>query len=192
MATEGDDPADRQAMVALAGGDDRALDAIMQRWGNRLIAFLHRLTGDRATSADLAQETFVRVYKHRKSYQPQLSFSTWIFTIATNLARNHLRWRQRHPIEFIDGDDHPGLERAVSEDDPAGRTMLRERLAAVQSAISGLPYDLRSALVLATYEQLSHEEIAAVLDTTPKAVEMRIYRARRQLRDQLGRYLDEA
>lgn len=189
MPTPGDDSADRQAMVALAAGDDRALDAIMQRWGHRLIGFLHRLTGDMATSADLAQETFVRVYKHRNSYQPQLSFSSWIFTIATNLGRNHLRWRQRHPVELIDGPAR--LEWATSEADPAGQTILREKLAAVQSAISALPYDLRSALVMAIYEQLSYEEIASVLDTTPKAVELRIYRARRQLRDQLGQYLGD-
>ncbi len=186
MLVTGDDDADRQAMMALAAGDDLALNDIIRRWQHRLIAFILRMTGDPSTAADLAQETFVRVYKHRRSFHPRRNFSSWIFTIASNLARNHHRWRRRHPVALEDPATLATSALPSSEADPAEQAALRDRLRLVQDAIAELPYDLRNALVLSVYEQLSHEEIAAITDTTVKAVELRVYRARRLLRDRLG------
>jgi RNA polymerase sigma-70 factor, ECF subfamily len=180
---------DAQLMTALASGNDPALNAIMRRWSPRLSAYLHRCCPDPATAADLLQETFVRVYQRRHSYDPARSFSTWIYTIATNLVRNHVRWQKRHPVTLL---DHAALSLSappVEERDPAENLECQERAAAVRSAIQHLPEDLRDPLVLSTYEHLPHAQIATILGLSEKAVEMRLYRARQTLRDELRQWL---
>ncbi len=173
-------------MVELAAGRDSAMNGIMRRWKDRLIGFLIRMVGDHATACDLAQETFVRLYRHRASYNPHRSFSTWIFTIAANLARNHHRWSKRHPEALSDPAEIVEQSPPDPAADPHARAVAREKLAAVQRAIAGLPEDQREVLVLSVYEHLGHEEIAAITDTTVKAVELRLYRARKTLRETLA------
>jgi RNA polymerase sigma-70 factor (ECF subfamily) len=87
------DESDQTLMQALAEGTDDALNHLMDAWSAPLIAYLTRLTNSAATAEDLAQETFVRVYRYRLDFTPGKKFSTWLFAIATNLARNHARWR---------------------------------------------------------------------------------------------------
>ncbi len=180
---------DAQFMVALASGNDPALNALMRRWSPRLSAYLHRCCPDPATAEDLLQETFVRVYQKRRSYDPARSFSTWIYTIATNLVRNHVRWQKRHPVTLL---DHASLSLAAppaEQRDPAETLERQERATAVRAAIQRLPEDLREPLVLSTYEHLPHAQIATILGLSEKAVEMRLYRARQTLREDLRPWL---
>lgn len=168
-------------MAALAAGHDSALSAIMERWRQPVAAFLYRMTGQHDAANDLAQETFVRVYQARLRYDARGRFSTWLFSIAANLARNFARWRSRHPEVSLPDDDtreDPGYS-------PSAAAAARERSEAVQKAITSLPPDLREALVLSVYHDLSHAEIATTLGCTAKAVETRIYRARQALRESL-------
>jgi RNA polymerase sigma-70 factor (ECF subfamily) len=179
-------------MAALTSGNDPALNALMRRWSPRLSAYLHRCCPDPATAADLLQETFVRVYQKRRSYDPIRSFSTWIYTIATNLVRNHVRWQKRHPITLL---DHASLSLAsppADQRDPAETLESQERAAAVRAAIQQLPEDLREPLVLSTYEHLPHAQIATILGLSEKAVEMRLYRARQTLRENLRQWLPDS
>lgn len=169
---------DTADMLSLAGGHDTALHGIMDRWRDKVAAFLYRMTGCQDTALDLAQETFVRVWQARQRYETGGRFSTWLFAIAANLARNHARWRSRHPEAPLPEDD-PRLDGAL---DPAAAAAARESLAAVQKAIAALPPDLREALVLSVYHEMPHAEIATALHCSTKAVELRIYRARQQLR----------
>lgn len=164
----------------------------MERWQGKLFPFLCRLTGDEASAADLAQETFVRVYEARRKVRPTGRFSTWLFTIATNLSRNLARWRRRHPTISLeepgDGDRSPSLgERLGSESPPGALLERRELCEAVRSAVLSLPEPLKEALVLFEYEELSYEEVAQVLGCSRKIVEMRLYRARKSLRKTLIR-----
>jgi RNA polymerase sigma-70 factor (ECF subfamily) len=177
---------DREAMERLAAGEDLALNGIMERWKNRLVAYLYRFTGNEATALDLAQETFVRLYQGRLKFRPGSSFPGWIFGIAANLARNHLRWRQRHPTLPMEEAEEGA---SVSEVDPSLSAEASEREKAVREAVSALPPDLREALVLAEYEHLSHAEIAEIAGCSVKAVERRVSRAREILRKGLSRYL---
>lgn len=183
------DDEDKLQMAELAAGHDSAMNAIMRRWQDRLIGFIIRMGADPTTACDLAQETFVRLYRHRSSYNPRQPFSTWIFTIAANLARNHHRWAARHPEALTDPADLAQDPTPDSAADPHQRTAAREKFAALQEAIAALPEDLRETLILATYEHLSHEEIATITDSTPKAVELRLYRARKTLRESLAPHL---
>jgi RNA polymerase sigma-70 factor (ECF subfamily) len=106
-------------MSRLREGEDLALNEIMDRWQRRLTSYLIRLTGSEAVAIDLAQETFVRVYQNRVRYRPTGAFSTWLFAIASNLARHHIRWKIRHPSVSIDGS---------SEERPAGDVLIVDRM----------------------------------------------------------------
>lgn len=189
MQFRSDEEADRGAMERLAEDQDSALNAIMERWQGRLAAFLTRLVGDRETALSLAQETFVRVYRHRRRFNPRKVFSTWIFSIARNLARNHLRWRARHPEALMEPGQLADASPPVPQPNPAERAASRERLLAVEAAIRALPPDQREALVLSVYEGLGHAEIAEITDATVKAVEVRLWRARKELRERLADHL---
>lgn len=188
-----DEPADPDipAMVRLREGEDLALNEIMERWQRRLTSYLLRLTASESVALDLAEETFVRVYQSRERYRPTGKFPTWLFAIATNLARQHVRWKCRHPAISIDAtepEDSP-LQIPSGESGPDGDLEKQERAAAVRAAVQALPDDLREAVVLFEYEDMSHEEIAAVTGCSRKAVETRLYRARAILRENLKRLL---
>ncbi len=179
-------------MRRLRDGDDLALNEIMTRWEVRVTGFLLRLTGNAAVAGDLAEETFVRVYQNRATYRDNGTFAAWLFAIATNLARHHARWQLRHPAVSLDEEDPQGrrLREAVDDESPPDDSAeARERSEAVRSAVQALPHDLREAVVLFEYEDLSHQEIARIAGCSPKAVETRLYRARRFLRESLAQWL---
>jgi RNA polymerase sigma-70 factor, ECF subfamily len=181
-------------MLRLREGDDLALNDIMDRWQNRVTGYLIRLTGSEAIAVDLAQEAFVRVYGNRFRYRPSGAFSTWLFAIASNLARHHIRWQLRHPTISVDAAAGPSgsvLESVQAADpDPRARLERSERAEAVREAIAELAPDLREALILFTYEDMSYEQIATIQRCSTKAVETRLYRARAFLRARLARWLE--
>ncbi len=182
---------DEALMGALAAGDDRALNSLMDRWQAPLRGFLYRYTQNEPDAMDLAQETFVRIYQHRARFRSGARFSTWMFQIGLNLARSRARWQRRHPTDSLDRDPEasgPRLE-PVDERTPADDVLRAERIATVRRAVADLPGDLRAAVILAEFEDKSHAEIALIAGTTAKAVETRLYRARQQLRKALARYL---
>ena len=190
MNTAPSEAPDQADMARLVEGRDDALNPLMERHGARLFHYLIRVLQDEAEAADLAQETFVRVYQNRARFDPDRKFSTWLYAIATNLARDRLRWLARHPQVSIESrdDDDAGLKNVLPANQPTPPETLEaeERAAAVRRALAELPEELRLPLVLAEYEERSHAEIAAVLDCSAKAVEMRLYRARQQLRAKLA------
>ncbi len=187
--THARDDLDLELMRCLAEGDDLALNRLMDAWSQPLIAYLTRLTGNSATAHDLAQEAFVRVHRHRMEFRQSQKFSTWLFAIATNLARNHFRWLNRHPETLLDHENLRDLPMAAQNASPDEQTMANERLDAMQRAIAQLPPDMREVIILATWHGMSHVEIARVQNTSEKAVELRLYRARKLLRELLTDYL---
>lgn len=190
-------PADREsdfdvrAMKRLAQGDNSALNEIMERWTPRLGSYLIRFLGSESDATDLVQETFVAVYHAKQRYRPTAKFSSWIFGIASNLARQKLRWRTRHP-EFalnleveecgVVGEDH-------FSENPSTKMQAQETADAIQAAVTSLPVELREPLILGTYEALPQAEIAKILGCNTKAVETRIYRARQILKKKLLAHL---
>ena len=180
--------ADVVLMQRLAAGEDLALNELMARWRDRVAAFLLQMVGDHATAMDLAQETFVRLYTSRGGYRPSAAFSTYLFHIATNLARSHARWKGRHPTVPLENEQGEMVNEPVdphlSPDDAAA---LHEKTVMVNTAVAALPADLREALLLFTVEDMSQADIAATLGCSAKAVEVRVYRARQALKDALAR-----
>jgi len=185
---------DRADMERLIAGHDAALNDLMERHATPVFHFLCRMVGNEDDASDLAQETFVRVFRARASFRTSEKFSTWLFTIAANLARNHFRWRSRHPnvsLEAETGEAQQTLGSTLPANDPAPneQALTTERAAAVRSAVGKLPEDLREAIVLCEWEEYSVAEAAVILEATPKAVESRLYRARQILRERLKQWL---
>ncbi len=181
MNAAAEDTAD---MLALQAGDDTALDRLMHRWQVPLRSFVMRHGLPDADALDLAQETFVRVYQHRDRFDDRRRFSTWLFQIALNLVRDHVRRTHRRPTTELDR-----APEAATETTPLDDADASEVAAAVRDAVGRLPESLREPLILAEYEHQSHAEIALIIGATPKAVENRLRRAREQLRSTLARWL---
>lgn len=197
MSLPATDDLDQQDMAGLATGRDAALNALMARHAEPLLRYLIRLLQNETEAEDLAEEAFVRVYQNRDRFRPGARFTTWLYAIATNLARDRQRWHTRHPqipLEAGSGADGTSLGQTLPSGEltPAEVLEAGERAEWVRRAVAELPEDLRLPLVLAEYEEQSHAEIAAILKCSPKAVEMRVYRARQQLRQQLAKLLSSA
>ena len=182
---------DAQLMLRLKNGEDQVLNELMGRWQQPLVSFIYRYIGQETEALDLAQETFVRVYETRHRYTVQGKFSTWLFTIAANLSRNHLRWRHRRGDSASEGRDAKGVafaESLQSEDDSPDQAAMRsESIALIKEVVNQLPHDLKTVILLYEYQGLSYEEIASVLGCSTKAVEMKLYRTRILLRERLLR-----
>jgi RNA polymerase sigma factor (sigma-70 family) len=172
-------------MQALQSGDSTALDRLMERWQVRLRAYLLRHLTTQTDALDLAQETFVRIFRHRHRFESSRRFSTWMFQIALNLLRDHGRYNQRRPTTSLDE-----APESADENNPGSQAENSEIAAAVREAIATLPANLREVIVLFEYEHLSHADIAEVVGVSPKAVETRLYRAREMLRPNLTRWLN--
>ena len=191
------DELDVQEMSRLAAGHDAALNELMQRHGEKLFHYLVRSLQNEDDAADLAQETFVKVYQSRTRFDPSQKFSTWLYAIASNLVRDRYRWRSRHPQISLDAESNATGD-SFRDSFPGGgpspneSVQVEERAEAVRVAVAALPEELRQPLILAEYEERSHAEIGAILGCSAKAVETRIYRARQQLRASLGRLLEFA
>lgn len=188
------DARDRADMERLTAGHDSALNDLMERHATPVFHFLCRMVGNEDDANDLAQETFVRVFKSRESFRTNEKFSSWLFTIAANLARNHFRWRSRHPNVSLEAETG-NLEQTLgstlpaNEPVPSEQALASERAAAVRAAVGKLPEDLREVMVLCEWEERSMAEAAAILEATPKAIESRLYRARQILRELLKSWL---
>ena len=182
---------DAELMLRLKNGEDWILNELMARWQQPLVAFIYRYIGRETEALDLAQETFVRVYATRRRYTVRGKFSTWLFTIAANLCRNCLRWRQRRgesASETWDTEDAKPAESLQSlEDSPDQAAMRSESISLIRVAIDKLPHDLKTVILLYEYQSLSYAEISSVLGCSVKAVEMKLYRAKHLLRERLTR-----
>jgi RNA polymerase sigma-70 factor (ECF subfamily) len=188
------DARDRADMEKLQTGHDTALNDLMERHATPVFHFLCRMAGNEDDANDLAQETFVRVFKSSASFRLEQKFSPWLFTIAANLARNHFRWRARHPnlsLDAVNAETEQTLGGTLPANNPAPNeeAVATERAKAVRVAVGKLPEDLREAIVLCEWDERSVAEAATILETTSKAVESRLYRARQILRERLKGWL---
>ena len=194
MISASADEQDQADMASLAAGREAALNNLMERHGERLFHYLIRSLQNEDEAADLAQETFVRVYQNCAKFDKQQKFSTWLYAIASNLVRDRYRWRKRHPQVSLDAENEAtGNDFRESLPDqkpsPSETIQVEERAEVVRRAIAALPDELRIPLILAEYEDRSQAEIGEILGCTAKAVETRIYRARHQLRAALATVL---
>jgi len=172
-------------MKAIQKGDMVAFNEMVNRYKNRLMHVIGRMLSSTEEAEDVVQETFVRVYQHRQSFNFEHCFSTWIYTICLNLARNELRKRKR--FKFYEISEMQGHEAEFSVE-----PRLPSRLPQVlDTAIKGLPEKYRTAFMLRDVQELSYDEVAKILDVPLGTVKSRVNRARLILRDKLQPRLEE-
>jgi RNA polymerase sigma-70 factor, ECF subfamily len=183
---------DNALVSAYLEGNDEAFRVLVTRYQGKLINYINTLVHDRDLSVDLAQETFIRVFRSADRYRGDYQFSTWVYRIATNLAIDELRRRERksrfsfrHMIGLFQSDGKP-LPIADRRPTPEKALGGKERLAKLQTAIDSLPEKYRFPFLLKEVEDLSYEEIGAVLQLTLGTVKSRIHRAKMLLREKLA------
>ncbi len=187
---------DVRLMYRVRDDEAGAFAELVERYQHRLVAVMHHLVGNLTEAEDLAQEVFLRVYRARKKYLARSKFSTWLFTIANNLALNSLRARQRKPVVPLRTTDSGPLGPRPAEQlvrDPGSGPMQRiqrEELAElIQQALAGLNERQRVAVVLNKFEDMNYVEIAEVMGLTTKGVKSLLSRARVNLRAALSSYI---
>src|SRR5438477_10972292 len=187
---------DIRLMLRVRDDDSAAFAELVERFQHRLVAVMHHLVGSPHEAEDLAQEVFLRVYRIRKKYRPKAKFSTWLFTIANNLALNALRDRQRRPVLPLEIRDsgplgpRPAENMAPTRDDPPAHNLQQQELAdVIRQALDGLNERQRVAIVLNKFEDMNYADIADVMGLTTKAVKSLLSRARAKLREALQGYI---
>jgi RNA polymerase sigma-70 factor (ECF subfamily) len=187
---------DHALIEAIRTGNEDAFAELVARYRNPITSYIYRMTSDYDGAVDLAQETFVRVYRAADRYQTSYAFSTYIYRIATNLAISELRKRKRRKLVSLTGffqssDGGEPREFQPSDSQPLQDVVLvdTERRAAVQRAIGTLPEKYRAPLILRDVEGKSYDEISQILGTSEGTVKSRISRARGFLRDKMRAYL---
>ena len=185
MAKETEKEIDYRLMYGIQKGDMVMFNQMVDRYKDRLMNVIGRMLSSQEEAEDIVQETFVRVYQHRQSFNFKHCFSTWIYTIALNLARNELRKRRK--FKFYDITEMQGNETEFAVDPEVPSNLPQ----ALNKAISQLPEKYRVAFVLRDVQELPYEEVAKILDVPLGTVKSRVNRARLMLREKLQPRLEE-
>jgi RNA polymerase sigma-70 factor, ECF subfamily len=187
---------DVRLMLQVKDDVQGAFEVLVERYQHRLVGVLVHLTGRPDDAEDLAQEVFLRIYRARKGYRPRAKFSTWLFTIANNLALNYLRGKGRNPTVSLGTEDtgsqaiRPSDAKVLSRDGtPSAQIRQVELSDLVREALDGLGEDQKVAVLLNKFEEMSYAEIAEVMGRSEAAVKSLLARARTNLREQLEPYL---
>ncbi len=190
---------DFECLHRIRRGDGGGLDDLMKRHGDALYRFVLKSTAHPEDAADLVQETFVRVFRHASVYRQSGAVKTWIFSIALNLCRDRARRAARRRWLSFDSGGREGKDHGIGEltladlsPGPAERAEEREIERMVAGAIRDLPEKLRTPFVLCVLDGHAQAEVAEMIGASIKTVELRVYRARQQLRATLLPWAREA
>ncbi|HUR91316.1 MAG TPA: sigma-70 family RNA polymerase sigma factor [Gemmatimonadaceae bacterium] len=175
---------DSGVVTSFLGGEERAFEELVVRYQTRLLNFIYRTVGDRERAEDLVQEVFIRVYRHLHRFDRSKKFSTWVYTIASNLAKNELRNRSRNPLVLFQtvkknwqDEDRP-LEFEDSSTRPDDMFRKRHLRQVVEESVAKLPEHHRDVFILRELEGKSYEEIAEITGCNLGTVKSRLNRAR--------------
>ena len=192
-AQQGTQPTDEELIARFQNGDAYAFDLLVRRYKDPLLNFIYRFLGDFVESEDIVQETFYRVYKNKHYYKEVAKFSTWIYTIAGNLAKTELRRRKRRRVFSIHKETaaEKELELPDLQSDPEKEvnTIVTEKI--IQKAITSLPQKFRQVIVLRDIQGFSYEEISSIIKVPLGTVKSRVNRARLKLQDDLSFLLED-
>jgi RNA polymerase sigma-70 factor (ECF subfamily) len=187
---------DSQVVAAFLAGTKRAFDELVDRYQKRLLNFIYRTIGDRERAEDLVQEVFIRVHRHLHRFDQSKKFSTWIYTIASNLAKNELRNRSRSPLVLFQTikknweADHRPLQFEDKHQRPDDLYRKRHLRDLVQWAVRQLPEHHRVVFVLRELEGKTYEEIAEITGCNLGTVKSRLNRARNRFAQVIAPQLD--
>ncbi len=179
---------DEKLMLECSKGDMSAFELLVRRYQDALVNYINFTINDYHRAEDLTQETFLRVFKSANRYEPKSTFKSWLYTIATNLAKNELRNRRRRKTYF--------LEDMVAENEDVYHSEYmidtrfqpdilyekKEQQQLIKKTLNKLPENQRLALTLVTYQELTYEEISEILQCSVGAVKSLIHRARQNMK----------
>ena len=192
-AQQGNQPTDEELIARFQNGDAYAFDLLVHRYKDPLLNFIYRFLSDLVESEDIVQETFYRVYKNKHYYKEVAKFSTWIYTIAGNLAKTELRRRKRRKVFSIHKETaaEKELELPDLKSDPEKEvnTIVTEKI--IQKAITSLPQKFRQVIVLRDIQGFSYEEISSIIKVPLGTVKSRVNRARLKLQEDLSFLLED-
>jgi len=175
------DRQEEQDVIAQVRRGERAAFAVLvDAYAKPIFNLAFRMTGNRQDADDLAQETFLRVYQKLKRFDPEKKFFTWLYTIALNIIRNHLKSSPERTARIAEM-AHPPSD-PVDPANPEGLFLDREKAQLLEICLQKLPSELKEAVVLRYYQDLSFDEIATITDASVSAVKMRAYRGLERLR----------
>jgi RNA polymerase sigma-70 factor, ECF subfamily len=187
---------DAQVVQAFLDGKERAFDELVSRYQVRLLNFIYRTVGDRERAEDLVQEVFIRIYRHLHRFDQTKKFSTWAYTIASNLAKNELRNRSRNPLVLFQTikrnweADHRPLQFEDSSSRPDDLFYKRHLRELVEQSVAQLPEHHRVVFVLRELEGKTYEEIADITGCNLGTVKSRLNRARNNFAAIIAPHLD--
>jgi len=176
------------AQKAVKDNDESAYRALIDRYQGPIHALVFRSAGNNETARDITQEVFVKAWFGLRKVKPRAMFSTWLFKIAINLCRDHAKSKAYHNASITDslfGETGEMASHPHHALPPDMQAQAKETMELVQSAISSLPNEFREAFVLGAVEQRPYKEVGEILGISAKAVELRIYRAKKALAEQL-------
>jgi RNA polymerase sigma-70 factor (ECF subfamily) len=184
---------DQELLDRCRAGDEKAFDDLVLRHQQRAFNVAFQLLRNHEDATEVAQDAFVRIYRSVEGFRRECEFTTWLHRIVVNLAHNKHRWWKRrgrqssvsldNPVEVADGE--VPLQVAANTDAPDVQTVKAEFVELLGRRMNELPPKLREVLVLRNVENLSYEQIAAVLECSIGTVKSRIARARDALRESL-------
>ena len=181
------DVTDEELIAKFQMGDVQAFDVLVRRYKDQLLNFVFRFVGNRSDAEDIVQETFLRVYKNKHYYKEIAKFSTWVYTIAGNLAKTELRRRKRHKIfsvsNFVNEEkDYDIPDTEISPDRKVDETIKEDY---IQKAIEKLPPKFREVIILRDIQGFAYEEISQILNIPLGTVKSRVNRGRLKLQEDL-------
>ncbi len=190
--------ADNDLVREFIAGNDAAFTQLVSKYKDAITNYLSTLIGDYEIAVDLAQETFLRVYRNIGRYSHFYQFSTWIYRIATNLAIDEMRYRKRRGRVFYrniwgarvkDETDPAEVEISDARRGPRDEVLRKESGRVLRDAIRSLPEKYRIAFIMKEVQDMPYESIADALNCSAGTVKSRLHRARELLQRKLEHYL---
>lgn len=186
-----------ELIMCFKRGEETVFEELVKRYQKRVYNTTYRMLGSPEDASDMAQETFLRVYRNLNNFREDASFSTWLFKITTNICRDYLRKEKRNSVkisyeENITEKLSPNRSELPGEQNNPEEISLRlETQNEIQSLINKLPEKQKEVLVLREFQNFSYEEMAAILDISIGTVKSRLSRARKTIRQNLKEIVSE-
>jgi RNA polymerase sigma-70 factor (ECF subfamily) len=185
-----DQKLEAEIVAKVLKGDRQEYALLVEKYKSPIYNLAYRMTGNLEDAGDLAQETFVRAFQHLQRFDPDKIFFTWLYTISLNIIKNHLRKKREVTAEYEPGSAHltgPAGER----ENPEQLFILHQQADVLDACLQKLPVDLREAIILRFYAELSFEEVAAISGASLSAVKMRVYRGLERLKQLMSEFGSE-
>jgi len=185
-------PSDEELVKSAKIGDALAFEQLVQRYEEKIYNLIYRMVDDKTIVKDILQETFIKAYRSLPSFRENSKFSTWLYRIAINFCLMHARKKKKKtlPLDELIQTEEGEIPKDIPDwsSNPEATLQNKELKNKLESAISSLPDDYKSVLILRDIDGLSNKEVSKILNITVPAVKSRIHRAREFLRERLSEY----